>query len=305
MTTRNISLSLWALAALVTAGAASAESNWHFDVDASAGAQYDSNAGVADLDTSSGEADSIVLLAAGGSLTWTPDGTPISLRAGYDYSGTSHGRFETFDLDLHHAVTEVQYRNAYIDAALAFDRYGGVLDGEHYVTISQVSPSVAHLFGSRVYVRGAWIGSTRDYDYLPERAAKGSAVRLDSYLLLDNLDRYVSLGVQFNDERAASREFDFEGLQVSVAYAHTLELPLMKMKLKGSARYETRDYVFALPGLGEPRQDRRWRAGVEAEVPFSDHVSLHANLEHTNNASNLDTAGLDKNVAGLELRVAF
>lgn len=305
MNTRNLIFALCTLPFLGFAGTAAAEGTWSFDVDASAGARYDSNVGIPDLDTSSGEADSVILLAGGGSLTWTPTDSPFALRVGYDYSGTSYGRFEMFDLDLHHGVAELQFRNTFLDATLAFDQYEGVLDGEDYVSIGQVSPALGHLFGNRVYVRAAWIGSTRDYDVAPERNATNSAMRLDAYLLLDNMDRYVSFNVQRNDESAASSEFDYQGTQIGLAYAQTFETQHMRLEFKSSLRFEDRDYAFETPAIGERRRDRRWRAAIEAEVPFSDHVALMAMLEHTDNASNLDTAVLEKSVAGLELRLAF
>ena len=306
MLKRNSISIVVALAILGAAPAATAaDKTWRFDFDVAAGAQYDSNVGVVDLDTSSGEADSVILLSGGGKLSFAPAKLPFSFSAGYDYSGTSYMRFEEFDLDLHHGVAELQYSNSYFDAALAYDQYEGVLDGESYVSISQVSPSIAHLFGSRVYTRAAWIASTRDYDLQSARNAENSALRLDTYVLLDNLDRYVSLGIQLTDETAASDEFEYSGYQVSLAYMHTFDLELTQLKLKSSLRYEDRDYAFDTPSIGAPRQDQRWRVGVEGEVPFSDHVSLHAILEHTDNSSNLDAAAVQKDTAGIELRIAF
>lgn len=295
--------------ALVILGAApaatAADTTWRFDFDVAAGAQYDGNVGVVDIDANSGEADSVILLSGGGKLSYAPARLPFSFSAGYDYSGTSYMRFAEFDLDLHHGVAEMQYSNSYFDAALAYDQYEGVLDGDAYVSISQVSPSIAHLFGSRVYARAAWIASSRDYDLQSERNAENSALRLDTYVLLDNLDRYVSLGIQVSDETAAADEFEYGGYQVSLAYMHTFELELTQLKLKSSLRYEDRDYVFDTPSIGAPRQDQRWRVGVEGEVPFSDHVSLHAILEHTDNSSNLEAAALQKDTAGIELRIKF
>lgn len=305
MSFKELILAVLVLAFFCAGQVAAAETTaWSFDVSGAAGVQYDSSVGIEDLDANSGESDSIMLLSGGGSVSYSPSGQPFTLRLGYDYSGTSHRRFEEFDLDLHHGFAEVQYQNALIDAALAFDRYEGLLDGEDWVQITQVSPSIAHLFGDRTYVRAAWIASTRDYALLPSRNATKSAARIDTYVLLDGLERYFSISVQAGDEDANSSDFDYRGHQVGLAYTHTFEGPL-PVKLKSSVRYEERDYGSLLPVIGERRRDQRWRARLEAEVPFSDTVSLHTIVEHTQNQSNADTAMLQKDVAGLELRVAF
>ncbi|MBT8100618.1 MAG: hypothetical protein KJO82_12755 [Gammaproteobacteria bacterium] len=307
MNTWNTRFALIALFTSWIAGTPLAQAgDWQFTADASAGASYDNNVGIEDLDTNAQEADSIVELSAGGSVSYTPTEQPFSLRVGYDYSGTSHSRFQDFDLDLHHAVAAIDYRHAGFDAALTFDQYVGVLDGANYVSISQVSPSIGRLFGESLYVRAAWLASTRDYDVLTERSANNSAGRIDTYLLFDGLDRYLSLSLQTIDEDARASEFDYEGFKTGVGYTHTFALSSMRLKLKSGLRFEDRTYAAsAAEGTDEARTDQRWRATLGAEVPFSEHVSIHGMLEHTNNASSLESARLNKFSAGLELRVSF
>lgn len=304
MNTKTLIVNTVLLAALLNANAFAGERSVKFDFEASAGVESDSNVGIVDLDNSSGEADRASVLTAGAKLS-IPLGQPVTLRVGYDYSDTSYQEFSEFDLDLHHALAEVLFSNRHIDLALTADRYEGVLDGESYLTFDQASPSVAKLFGKRVYLRAAYITSSKEYDQLSTRNADGTAARLDTYLLLNGMDHYLSLGLQQGNEDAIDDELDYDGVQATLGYGYKLRLPLMQLNLKAQLRYEQRDYANVTAAIDMPRNDQRLRKALTASVPFNDHLQLTGSIEHTDNDSNLESAVIDKMVYGIGLRLTF
>ncbi len=275
-----------------------------FDFDASAGLEHDSNVGLVELDNNSGEADSATLLAAGLNVTLAMS-KQTSLRVGYDYSDTSYQQYSDFDLALHHAVAELAYSGRHIDLAVAADRYEGVLDGEDYLTLTQYSPSMSKLIGSRLFVRGAYIAASKEYDLLDTRNAESDAARLDTYWLFDGMNRYLSLGLQKIAEDAVDPELTYDGMQAAIAYGHTVKFPLMRLQLKAQLRYEQRDYANVTQSINARRDDQRLRGSLVASIPFTDYLEVEATVEHTDNESNLDSASIDKMVYGLGLAVRF
>lgn len=304
MNTKTIIATFTVLLALLNTDVLAGERSVKFDFEATAGVESDSNVGIVELDNTSGEADRATVLTAGAKLS-IPIGQPLTLRVGYDYSDTSYEEFSEFDLGLHHALAEIAFSNRHIDLALTADRYAGVLDGEDYLTFDQVSPSVAKLIGKRIYLRAAYIESSKEYDQLSTRNADSSAARLDTYLLLNGMDHYLSLGLQQGNEDAIDDELDFDGMQASLGYGYKLRLPLMQLNLKAQLRYEQRDYANVTAAIDMRRDDTRLRKSLTASIPFNEHVHLTGSIEHTDNDSNLESAVIDRMVYGIGLKLKF
>ena len=275
-----------------------------FGFDASAGFEYDSNVALQDLDASSGEADTATLLDAG-LYVQVAAGASGSVRLGYDVSATAYQDFSEYDLTLHHVNLDLSRSGRFFDAAIAVDRFDGVLNGDDYVSFTQVSPSISRLFGDRVFLRGAYIAAEKEYDALSTRNADSAAVRIDTYWLLDGMDRYWSIGLRKSTEDAQDPELDFDAALLAIAYAHSFELPSMTLQFKAQIRYEERDYLNITQSIGSRRKDERFRGGLSAIVPFNKYVQLEADVELTDNQSNQATAELERMKFGVNLAVNF
>jgi hypothetical protein len=280
------------------------DKRFDFRFDARVGGQYDSNVALIDLDSSSGEPDLSTRVEAGiGVKAKLTNDTSISFA--YDYSGTDYATYSEYDLDLHHGRVTLNSRFQAFDAGLSVDRYDGALDGEDYLSLTQVSPSIARLFGTRWYLRGAWLRTQKTYATLASRDADMTAFRGDVYFLLDGMRRYLAFGTQLGDENAFDAAYDFDSTQATLTYGRELGFSATDVRLKVQLRYEERDYTAAVPNEGESRLDRRLRMKIGTTFPFSEHVSLETWLEHTHNESNTAEANLDRTIAAMELAVSF
>lgn len=300
----NFQALLIVAASFIGMTANAAEKGIELDFNLSASVEQDSNVSIAELDTNSGEADTATVLQAGAKLK-IPVSEHWSLRGTYGYTDTAYREFSEYDLGLHQLGLEAAFSSRYADAGILADRYEGILDGEDYLSLTRVSPNLSKLVGSRLFLRGAYIDSRKEYDSLPTRNADGSAVRLDGYLLLDGMDRYLSVSVQSDDEDAVDPELDYEGMTYSLGYGHKMRFSLMRLHLKARLRLEDRDYLDVTQSIGAKRSDQRWRGSLTAAIPFSDMVKLEGSAEHTDNRSNLESAVIDKWVYRLGLSLQF
>lgn len=293
------------ISVLGSAGICHAEDErFDFGFDATVGGQYDSNVALVDLDSNAGEPDLSTLLEAGISLqTALTDNT--SLKLGYDYSGTSYKTYSEFDLALHHGHASVTTRRDTFDAGISLDRYEGVLSGDDYLSLTQLSPNVSRLFGERWYVRGAFLLTDKSYATVEARDATARAARADVYYLMEGLRHYVALGTQFTSEDATDSAYDFAGTQAIVTYGREVQWLAADIDLKAQFRFENRDYEGANTIGEETRRDRRMRLRLSMAFPFSDHVSLDTWLEQTHNQSTLEEANLDRTIVGTQLSVSF
>lgn len=280
------------------------ENKADFSFDAKLGYLSDSNVGIADLDTNSGTSDTAMTygLALKASL---PMSKRFVSRVGYDYNNTAYENLSQFDLGLHHAFAEITWKPSLLDATVNVEKFAATLDGDNYLDLVQVTPSISRLIRNRVYLRGAVTRADKRYESLPERNATNDSYRADVYMLIDNMDRYIAVGFQGGEEDASDPAFDYTSLRWSMTYGHTVALASRDMKLKAGLRYEGRTYATEDDTIGDNRQDKRLRLRMGVDWQLFEHLSLAAHIEHTDIQSNLDSAVLDKTNIGIGVNAVF
>ena len=300
MNTRSTHIIISVLLAAVAEGACRAEGHpVDMDFSAAAGMKHDSDVAVVELDSRTSESDAAVVLEAGLGMQATLTNV-VDVELAYDYVGTDYRDVPEFDLDLHHAHAHASVTVGNTDAALAVDRFAGILAGHDYLVLTQVSPSVSRLFGTRLFLRGAYIRAEKSYAELTARDATSDALRSDVYMLFDGMDHFVALGVQITSEDAADAGYDYAGATGTLTWGHRFALARTDVRLNAQLRYEQREYRGATQDSGETRFDERIRARLDVTIPFSDHVWAVAWIEHTDNDSTFADAVLDRSVYGLK-----
>jgi hypothetical protein len=292
------------LAAFAPALAAASDNAPAFGFAADAGYQYDSNVNVAEIDTSTGQSDSALLLNAGVSASLPLTGK-LDFKLSYDYGQTSYRQFAEFDLAIHHGQGALAFGIGSFDTALTLDSFAVRLGGEPFLDINLVSPSVARLFGESLYLWAAFTRADRQYAAAAERNAKNDEMRADAYLLFDGMQRFLSAGYTRNREDAFDAELDYAADRAMLAYGHRVDLGMLPLDLKARLQFEQRTYANVTEAIEVPRRDRRLRAGVSAAVPLSEHFVLKSEVEYATNHSNLAAARFDETVCSLTLAVAF
>lgn len=305
MNRRQLSKTLLLLGCLLVSTALLAgENKPNISFDAKLGYLSDSNVGISDLDTNSGSGDAATTysFALNASL---PFSRQLVSRFGYDYNDTSYQELGQFDLGLHHAFAEITWKPSLLDAGINVEKFVAMLDGDDYLDLVQATPSISRLLGNNVFLRGAFTRANKRYAAYPERDAINSAYRADVYLLIDNMDRYLAVGVQTSIEDADDSAFDYDSLRWNMTYGHTFALVARDMKLKANLSHEGRNYATEIGAMGDNRQDKRFRLRVSADWKVFEHVSLAAHVERTDIRSNLESAVLDKMVFGLGVNATF
>ncbi len=275
-----------------------------FTFDAKLAYLNDSNVGISELDTNSGAADTATSygLSLSASL---PISKQFISRFGYDFNDTSYENLSQFDLGLHHAFAELTWKPSLLDANINVEKFAAQLDGDDYLDLVQVTPSISRLIGNKVYLRGAFTQASKRYEALPGRDATNDAYRADVYMLIDNMDRYIAVGIQNSEEDADDAAFDYASLRWNMSYGQTFAFASRDMKFRASLSHEGRSYATADESMGDYRQDKRMRLRIGADWNVFEHLSLAAHVEHTDIRSNLESAVLNKTVFGLGVNATF
>lgn len=275
-----------------------------FGFDAEAGFHSDSNVGISDIDDNSGTSDSAVKLSLGVNST-IPLGERFAIRLGYDYDDTAYQKLSEYDLSLHHGIAELSVDFDGFEAAVSADQFVASLDGDEYLIVSQVSPSLSRLFGNSVFARIAYTNATKEYEVLSTRDAGNESVRMDVYWLLDGMNRYIALGLQSSEENALDDELDFDGFQSMFTIGQNLKFSRLQVNLKTQLKFENRDYRNVTESIQDMRRDERLRASLSAAIPLPGNFEVKGTVEHARTESNLDSADIDKLSYGVSISASF
>lgn len=297
-------LALAALAATAGVPAVAADSKPEFGIKAHVGILADSNVNVAELDSNLGESDT-ALVAELGLDARLPFHDRLSLTLGYGIDTTRYERYDEFDLTLQRFSAILNGRAKGFDAALGVQRFAATLDGDGYLDVSQVEPSIARMFGNRIYLRGGYALARKEFRVSSERDADSRTARLDVYLLLDGMNRYVNISATGAREAARDTALDYGGQSFSIGAGQTIGSGDRLLKLRARARVGERRYNGITESIEARRRDDRLRADLAATVEWFDTLSLETSVAYADVASNVTSAAYDEVIWSLRFGVKY
>jgi hypothetical protein len=268
------------------------------------GAEYSSNVAVPELDVSTGQGDWAAAISGLIEASATPAGG-LKLGAGYEFSQTLHDQFDAFDLTLHRAFAEAAYDFEVVTAGVLASFAQASLDGEDYLTLSQVSPYLSKSFGAAAFVRLAYVATDKSFEGRPERDATSAAVSADAQFLVGRAGDYVAINGRAVEEDASLAVFDFSGGSVRVGYVRRFPALDREMTLRAGVEYEQRDYDAPHPLISAPRRDTRTGVDASLEAPITKNVFVEGSYRFANSKSNLATADYDEHLSSLKLGVRY
>ena len=273
-------------------------------IEGKAGVEYNSNVAVLDLDTNTGEGD----WAATFNGLLEISGNPVDklvLRGGYEFSQTLHDEFDAFDLTLHRGYAEAGYDFGFVTFGVLGNLAQANLDGDEYLTFTQVSPYLSHQFGDMLFVRVSYAATDKSFEGRPQRDATSDTIAADAYFFLDGTKRYIVIAGKSIGEDATSDEFDFSGGSARIRFVQRFDALDREVTLRAGVEYEQRDYDATTLGIGAPREDKRTGVEFSLEAPVSDNIFLEGSYRYGGYQSNLTTADYDEHVTSLKLGVKY
>lgn len=275
-----------------------------FRFEGKVGAEYNSNVAVLDLDTNTGEGD--WALTINGLVE--ASGKPVDrllLRGGYEFSQTLHDEFDAFDLALHRGFAEAAYDFDVVTVGVLGNLAQANLDGDEYLTFTQVSPYISRQFGDSLFLRLSYAATDKSFEGRPERDATSDTLAVDAYFFLDGTSRYIAIGGKAVEEDANSGELDFSGGSARVRFVQRFDALDREMTFRAGAEFEQRDYDNPTVLIGAPREDKRTGVDLSLEAPVADNVFVEGSYRFGGYQSNLASADYDEHVTSLKLGVKY
>jgi hypothetical protein len=268
------------------------------------GVEYDSNVAVLDLDSTADAGDMAVLVDLGVDYDSPADGR-LDFQTGYHFSQSVHDDFDAFDVRIHRGSAAASYDLGRLDAGASLQYARAALDGDDFLTLTQLSPYVSRLLGKRLFVRFAYARSDKDFAGRRERDATNDSLAADAYVFVNGLTTYLVFGYRYDDEDAVDAQFDYAGRKLNAQLVRRITLAARELTSKTYLRYETRNYASPTPSINAERSDDRWQLETLLELPLGERVLARFSYKHSDNRSNLPSVDFDENVVSVGFAATF
>ena len=275
-----------------------------FDVDLSAGVEFDSNVSVQEIESNTGADDVATRFRAEFDFEakWQNE---TELKLGYTFSDKSFDEFSDFDLQTHLANATLQRDFGDFTTGATYRYLDAKLGGDDYLTMHQITPHISGFVAKDVFIRADYVYSDKTFDNRADRDSTVHNVGADVYYFLDGSRRYLTVGIDAETNDATDDAFDFDAIGLRARLTQRVDIAGRDLQLRLGWRYEDRDYSGETPSIGAPRNDERHRIQASAEYPIHDRLYVAAEYEYGDFSSNLPSADYSQNVFGLRLGVRF
>ena len=275
-----------------------------FSVEVTAGAEYDSNVSVSDIDTNTGADDFAAVFD--GDISFAPDlGEKTSFELGYGFSQSLYNDFDAFNLQSHLVTADLSREIGGVEFGGAYRFSHARLGGGPFLTMHQVAPYLSRFFGESVYVRAEYAFSDKNFIARTDRDARTHAGSGDVYFFMRGAKAYLSVGYKYENENAVDPQFDYVGHGARIRLSHKVPMGPRFIVMKAGYRFEDRGYKAPTPSIGTARQDQRHRLQAEIEIPIDDTFFAKLEFEHADYQSNLPSADFTQNVGSAKIGARF
>ena len=293
------------LAALIWAamGTARAEQNVttgapaQYSAEAGIGAEYDSNVSVEEVDRSSNQGDYALTLDVGLEAKKELSNT-VEVAATYDFSQTLYDEFTEVDRQTHILGSDLALNSDAADYGISLYYINSRLDGEKFLELYRVSPSISGFLAKKWFARAAYVYADKSIENRPGRDANTNSGEADLYYFRRGLRSYFNLGYRYKDEDAKTDRLDYISNSLKLRYIHRFEVFSRIAKLELAWRYEDRDYSSITPSIDEDRDDQRHRWRADFEIPVLGQSALQVYYGYANYDSNYPQAAYTQSVFG-------
>lgn len=265
------------------------------------GGEYDSNVSIDELDTSIRQGDSALNLDGKVSMRkyFTQD---TDLRLSYDISQTMFQEFSRLNRQSHILGANLGIKMQPMDTGLSMFYVNSLLDGDRFLELYRVSPSLSGFISRKLFTRAAYVFADKRITDRAERDAKTHSGEVDLYYFARGLRSYFNFGYRYKTEDANLERLDYQAHAAKLRYIRRIDLWNKVLKLELAYRYEERDYSGITPGIGsdegEERRDERHRWRADLEYPLTEKAAMQVYAGYSDYKSNLQASDYEQGVVG-------
>lgn len=269
-----------------------------------AGAQYDSNLNIVELDKNSHEGDTASILNAKADAQWKAT-DKFTLSGGYAYSTKLYQNNEEYNLAINQFSADANYDFDVLTLGANYNVAKAELDKKSFLDLTQTSVYISKLIDNRIYLRAATNFQEKSFATISDRNATNAGLAGDAFIFFNEGKTFIALGISNENEDAKAKEFDYKGTTLKTKLSNKLSLWEKDNKIQFGLRYFTHDYSGITPEINKERYDSGHIADIEWELAFTPHISMLTKVEVSKYDSNLAAANYSDTSTSITLKARF
>jgi hypothetical protein len=241
--------------------------------------------------------------SASGQLLGTEYQFDNRLLVSYEFYNESYQDLSENDTQYHSFNASYDNNIGGFDFFLNTSHLDMSLDGEDFLTMDLVIPSLSYYFESGIYLNlsHTWIDKT--FDTFTDFDAKNNATGITAYYFFANSKAYLSLNLTKGDEDANSDDNDYEEDTTTLAFQYPVSIGDYASKLNISYSVRKRDYLKVTDILNVKSREERDRFKIYLNSEINDNWSVRATYDFMDRNSNLAMSTYNSNY--FALRVSY
>jgi len=294
------------LASGLVAGAAIAQDDapLTFSGTLSAGAEYNSNVSVAELESASGQSDVAAIVDAGLDADWQVS-DQLNINGGYSFSSQRYQDFDAFDLDMHMLFGDISYDFEAFTVGTSHYFADADLGGNEFLQLNQTSIYAGKLLSEQWYLRGAFNIVDKSFTGFEARDADTEGVSLDAFWFFNQGRSSLTFGYAYDDESTRDPAFAYQADTVRVRYSNAFSLFGKDSEVELGLRNQLRDYQANTPSIGAPRDDSQLFVDASLKMAVLPRLAVVGKIERGDFDSRLASANYSEERASLSLEYDF
>ncbi len=269
-----------------------------------AGANYNSNVAVNELDVNVGTGD--ILAKTDAKIKFETDiGDNSEFSIQYRLASSTHQKLSRFDILSNTVLAKFEHDFAGFKAGIRYQFADYNLNQNDFLTLNHIRPYIAKRISKKTYIRGYYGYSDKKYQNAIARTAKENRLGADTYYFINGSRQYIQAGYFYKDSNANGDEFDFGSHNFKLGYVKRFKFNNRRARLKLGWRYEMRDYKNITPLIGVKRDDDRHRFRADFRIPVNDIIYGQFEAGYANYSSNLPSADYSRNIVAVGIGAKF
>jgi len=227
------------------------------------------------------------------------------LKVSASHSQDRHDNFSEFDLTTNFVSADLSRKFTKLSTGATLRYITADLNSQNFLSLPQASLYVSTLLHDKVFLRVEYAYTDKTFDTFADRNATQHSLGTELYLFLAGPKRYLVAEYKYQNEDAASAQFDRQIHNLKLGYQHTFSIFERDLIGRLKASYQTRDYDAITPSIGVIRDDKRLRLGAELRVLLSPSLFALLEYQHSNYESNLPAADYKQDTVALKIGWQF
>lgn len=225
------------------------------------------------------------------------------LSISYALNSTDYQTSDDFDLRTQIFHGHSVYRFTKINFTLRGYLATSALDDTDYLEMSSASPEIGIALSKRLYFHGHYRVATKTFHQDSFRNSESRYIGGHLYVLIDNLDHYISMLYRSRSEDALADQYDNTADEVGLTWVTRYSVINTPLKLSMSITHRDQQFTLRNSVDGHRRNDRMFDASTDLTLDISEHLFLSASYRYLINRSTIDDVDYIQHRAEVRLGV--